>query len=131
VQQGAGRKPYRARLRVDGTFALELRYCNEHGLAHSTFLSWDPTDRAKALAFLMEQSEQCQLCGTAAWEWAENRFAYEPVERFCQGCYLREVANEDTRNHAGLSIELLPTGTPDAARRQLKARHVWEHRGER
>lgn len=128
MQSRAGRKPYRARLRVDGTFFLELQYCNEHGLAHSAFLQWDPADRAKALAFVMEQAERCVMCGTAPWEWQDNGFAYEPVEHFCKGCYLKEVANEDQRSHPGLTIELSKTGTAEAARRQLKQQQAYERR---
>jgi hypothetical protein len=129
VQPGAGRKPYRGRLRVDGAFYLELQFCDEHGLPHSQFLSWDPSDRSKAIAFVMEKAERCVMCGTAAWEWAENRRAYEPVEHFCQGCYLKAVANDDPRAQPGITIELLPTGTPEAAHRHIKAQQAWEARG--
>lgn len=120
MQQGAGRKPYRARLRFDADFFLELQYCVEHGIPHSTFLKWESTDRAKAIAYQMEKSERCQMCGTAGWEWQENRFAYEPVEEFCKGCYLKHVANEDAGQIPGTSISLMPTGTIEADRRHLK-----------
>ena len=50
-------------------------------------MEWDPEDRSKALAFLFEKGERCQMCGTAEWEWDENRHAYEPVLRTCWGCY--------------------------------------------
>lgn len=124
MQQGAGRRPFRARLRVDGTFNLELQFCNEHGLPHSEFLQWDPVDRSKALAYLMEASERCQLCGTSEWEWNENKHAYEPVTRFCKGCYVKAAASEGDSQH-GMTWELAPTGTIEAAQRAVREAANW------
>jgi hypothetical protein len=50
-----------------------------------------------------------------------SRFAYEPIQRYCHGCYLKGIASEDTAANPGLSVELAPTGTPQAARRYLAA----------
>ena len=51
-----------------------------------------PERVAKALAFMLEKSARCDMCGTAEWEWEADRRAYEPVEKFCMGCYLRHMA---------------------------------------
>lgn len=79
-------------------------------------------DRAKALAFLLEKGERCVLCGTAEWEWKENRFAYEAVSRHCKGCMIKEAASEGSERTPGVTIELRPTGTQESAQRVLKAR---------
>lgn len=105
-----------------------MQYCNEHGLPHSKFLAWDPIDRAKALAFVLEKNERCVMCGTAEWEWELDRFAYEPVEKFCHGCYLKDAAQDPdpNRNMAGITIELMPTNTIEAAKRYVKAKRKYE-----
>lgn len=100
---------------------LELSYCNEHGIPHSTWLEkWSPDDRSKAVAFLLEQVERCDMCGTAPWEWEENRFAYEAVDTFCQGCYLRAVASDSqSTSLQGTNIQLLPYSPMRAAERAV------------
>jgi len=76
-----------------------MRFCNTHGIPHSTFLEWKDEDRSKALAYLLHESEMCQMCGTAKWEWDESqggsRFAYEPVEEICPGCEKKDWLRED------------------------------------
>lgn len=84
-----------------------MRYCSEKGIPHDEWLSWEPESRAKQIAFLIFDSQTCQLCGTAEWEWEENRFAYEPDEHFCRGCYMKEVAGENKNALPGTSIELV------------------------
>lgn len=131
MQQGAGHKPYRARLRIDGAFSLELQYCNEHGIPHSQFLDWEPADRAKALAYLLEQAERCQMCGTAGWEWNANRRAYEPVETFCPGCQMKAgKAAADPPRH-GVTVELAPTGTPESRQRRERERAAYRESRQR
>jgi len=97
-----------------------MSYCFEKGISHGEFLAWPPEDRAKTLAYALEQSARCQLCGTAEWEWNENRFAYEPQEQFCQGCYLKTVASEGGNNLPGTTIELIPV--TDLTKAQAKVR---------
>lgn len=59
------------------------------------------------VAYLLEQAESCQLCGTAGWEWEENRYAYDVQEIFCEGCYRKEVSSEGDKL-PGTRIELTP-----------------------
>lgn len=108
MHAGAGRPFYRNRLRVDPGFKLEISYCVEKGIPHEEFLDWEPESRAKVLAYLLEQGEQCQLCGTAGWEWEENKYAYDVQEVFCPGCYRREVSNDGSDKLPGTRIELVP-----------------------
>lgn len=120
---GWARHPfYRNRLRVDPSFRLEVSYCVEKGIPHDKFLEWDPSSRAKALAYLMEQSETCQLCGTAPWEWNENKFAYDAEETFCKGCYVKEVSAEGEKRMPGTRIELVPVT------KELRDRQMIRHR---
>lgn len=87
-----------------------MSFCFERGIPHSEFLEWDPEDRAKILAFAMEQSTRCTLCGTASWEWDENKFAYTPVDEFCQGCYKKSVfGDQEGSSLPGTSVKLVPT----------------------
>lgn len=76
---------------------------------------------------MLEKAERCVLCGTAEWEWLENKFAYEPVEHYCHGCYLKAMAQDDDpkRNTKGVTMELLPTGTQEAAQRLIRAKKKW------
>jgi len=108
---------------------IEMSYCYEHGIKHSEWLDWDPVDRAKVVAYRLEEADRCAMCGTAQWEWDENRFAYEPVEKLCQGCYLKEIARQDSHGEMpGTTITLLPTNTQAAARRMLMMKQRWETR---
>ena len=116
MQQGAGHPFFRDRLRYDSNLYLELGLCNECGIPHSQFLDWEPEDRAKAIAFVMEKSLRCDLCGTAEWEWEEDKRAYAPMENFCMGCYIKTVFGEDGNTAPGTTIRLSPTNTIEHAR---------------
>jgi hypothetical protein len=113
---------YQDRLKYDTQFYIELSLCNEWGIPHSEFLSWSPDDRSKALSFLMIKSQRCDLCGTAEYEWDENRHAYEPAESFCMGCYMKEVAEEDSTRFPGSSMTLMKTGTVNHAKNIVRQR---------
>ena len=107
------RRPFqRERLRSDAAFALEVSFCNEHGIPHSEFLAWKPEDRAKALAFVMESSEHCSMCGTAAWEWEENPHAYDAEEKQCKGCYLKGVYSDSSDTRIKGATVVLVKNTP-------------------
>jgi hypothetical protein len=96
-----------------------MGYCHEKGIPHSVFLEWDPEDRAKTLAYSLEQALRCTLCGTAPWEWEENKFAYTAVDEFCKGCYHKSMYKDTESNSLpGTNVKLVPT-TP-----QLKAKMV-------
>jgi hypothetical protein len=100
-----------------------MSYCHEQGIPHSEFLEWDPEDRAKVLAFIMESSQRCQMCGTAPWEWEGNKFAFTAVDEFCQGCYQKSVFG-DTQGSSlpGTNVKLIPTTPQLTAQMTIKAR---------
>lgn len=104
-----------------------MTFCNEHGLAHSAFLEWEPEDRAKALAYMLEKAERCELCGTADWEWDEDPYAYRPEERLCRGCYQKSAAGEEGSTMAGVSIVMVPRR---AAGKKIKAKRPGRKRSE-
>lgn len=99
-----------------------MTYCAEHGVPHSVFLGraveaggpvWLATDRAKALAWMLERGSNCSRCGTPRWEWDADALAYEPVEEYCHGCYLLAIAEEEARGGSagarpGRRIVLVP-----------------------
>ena len=103
--------PYhRQRLRYDSSFYLELSYCYENALPHSEFLSWSAEDRSKTLAFALEKSLRCVSCGTAGWEWEQDKGAYEPVNVMCWGCYHRDGHRRDsTGDTSGVTVTLVPS----------------------
>lgn len=99
---------------------MEMAWCSEHGLPHSALLDWSPTDRAKLAAYLIESSSRCQLCGTAEWEWEDDRFAYEPIAKQCYGCYRKEIYEEDATKQPGTHITLIPKAQALALRNTPK-----------
>jgi len=100
-----------------------MSYCYEKGIPHSKFLKWDAEDRAKTMAFAMESSLRCSMCGTAPWEWEENKFAFTAVEEFCQGCYQKAMFT-DTQGSSlpGTNAKLVPTTPQLTAQLRLKAK---------
>lgn len=75
-----------------------MSYCYEAGLAHSVFLSWEPNDRAKTIAYALEKGERCSSCGTAPWEWQADPEAYVAVRQQCPGCMRRETVVNDSKD---------------------------------
>lgn len=100
-----------------------MSYCFEKGIPHSKYLKWDPEDRAKMVAFAMESSERCTMCGTAPWEWEQDKFAFTPVDEFCQGCYQKAVFG-DTQGSSlpGTNVKLIPTTPQLTAQMAIKAK---------
>lgn len=89
-------------------------------------MAWEPEDRAKALAFIMEKAERCDMCGTAEWEWDQDRFAYSPEKHYCHGCYLKHIAGEEGADMPGTSIVMVPKRT---AGKKVKAKRPGRRRG--
>jgi hypothetical protein len=100
-----------------------MSYCFEKGIPHSKFLKWEGEDRAKTLAYALESSQRCSSCGTAPWEWEENKFAYTALDEFCQGCYQKSVFS-DTQGSSlpGTNVRLVPTTPRLTAQMALKAK---------
>lgn len=98
---------YRYRLRADVQFRSEVAFCNEHGIPHSVWLEeWSPEDRAKALAYEAEKSLVCSMCGTAHWEWEDDKHAYTVVENICLGCEKKEFIEQGQEKHPGKYVTL-------------------------
>lgn len=70
-------------------------------------MKWEEQDRAKLMAYLLESSARCQSCGTSAWEWDEDRYAYTPLTITCMGCYVKDIAREDDAP-PGSRVTLVP-----------------------
>jgi len=102
---------------------MEMGYCSEHAIPHSEWLKWDPEDRAKLVAYLVEDSLRCSMCGTAGWEWEENKFAYTAVDEFCKGCYQKAIFNEaESSSLPGTNAKLVPTTKIMSAKAKVKAK---------
>jgi hypothetical protein len=100
-----------------------MSFCNEQGIPHSEFLSWDAEDRAKQLAYMMESAERCDMCGTAEWEWEENPFAYEAIDHFCKGCYMKSVfSDQEGKGLPGTNVRLIPVTPMRRAERVVQAK---------
>src|SRR5262245_62137333 len=100
-----------------------MAYCFEKGIPHSKFLNWDAEDKAKVIAFSLEQSSRCNMCGTAGWEWEDNRYAYTAVDEFCPGCYRKSVfSDQESRSLPGTNVKLVPTTPLLKAQMVVKAK---------
>lgn len=88
-----------------------MEYCAPRGIPHSVFLSWEPSDQDKALAWARLNRATCKGCGTRPDEWDESRGgdrdAYHVDEYTCPGCFeLGQHAEQ-----AGNSNRKPPPGT--------------------
>lgn len=100
-----------------------MGYCFEKGIPHSEFVEWEPEDRAKVIAYSMESSLRCSQCGTAGWEWEENKHAYGAVDEFCQGCYQRAMFSDtESKSLPGTNVKLVPMTPRLKAQLFVKAR---------
>jgi hypothetical protein len=101
-----------------------MSYCHEKGISHSHYLGgpleWDRDDRDKNLAYMIERSTRCQMCGTAGWEWEEDRFSYEPMIEVCFGCQQKDLMREEA-TQPGTTILLVPK--EEAAKMRAKPKH--------
>jgi hypothetical protein len=96
-----------------------MRYCYEKAIPHSVFLRWEPEDRAKVLAYAMEEATRCSMCGTAPWEWEQNKYAYTAIDELCLGCYQKSVFSDTmSKSLPGTNVKLVPT-TPQLKAQQL------------
>jgi hypothetical protein len=101
-----------------------MGYCFEKGIPHSEFLTWEPADRAKVLAFAQESALRCNQCGTMGWEWdpeqGGDKFAYEATIMTCPGCRHREALQQDQKDRPlGSTVILVPRDTAERLRMQL------------
>lgn len=77
------------------------------------------------------EGEKCALCGTADWEWEEDKFAYEPVVHACMGCYYKSVYNESLGKPApGTTVELQKTTPQQKAQRAIREEKLARERRE-
>lgn len=88
-----------------------MAYCGPRGIPLSKFLQWSPDDQQAALAWQADQDERCPHCGTADWEWEENRDAYSTEVRVCRGCHRRGMEERSQQKNAeempGLQVHLV------------------------
>ena len=112
------------RLRHDGRYRLEIKWCTDHGLPHSTLLSWNAADRTKLLAYLMDEALRCTSCGTADWEFDEDPNAYWPDIKVCRGCALRDQRRDDLGSVPGATIVLLSGAARKAAIARERAAYL-------
>ena len=89
---------------------------------------WEPDDRDKLLAYMLERGSKCSMCGVSEWEWEDDWFGYEPIVTTCHGCELKDMAREDA-TRPGSSIVLVPK--EEAARLRAMPKQVprRRHRG--
>ena len=84
------------------------------------------------MAFAFEDNLNCSLCGTAEWEWEEDKKAYAPIEQFCMGCYIKTVYSDSIDSSPGVTVQLGPTRTIEYAKHLMeekrKAAKSHDHR---
>lgn len=64
------------------------------------------------------------MCGTAPWEWEEDRFAYMATVHVCEGCKHREAARDDARNIDGGTIILVSGAAKEAALAEQRDKYL-------
>lgn len=84
-----------------------MEYCGPLGIPHSTFLSWDPEDQDKAIAWKIHEASRCSSCGTYPEDWLDSEGRYIDPQPFvaktirCVGCQVlddkREEIDKDAR----------------------------------
>lgn len=95
------------------------------GIPHSRFLSWDPDDQDKALAWRRYQSELCTGCGTHPDEWDENPDAYFGDFYTCPGCERLEAERDNVPEGAkGVHYRLLTKEQTDRRIEELAAKEA-------
>jgi len=82
----------------------------------------------KLLASLTEEAQRCSTCGTADWEWSEDKFAYMPTVHVCQGCKLREAARDDAKDVDGGTIVLVSGAAKEAALAEQREKYLASRR---
>ena len=71
------------------------------------------------------------MCGTADWEWEEDRFAYEPVLHQCWGCYYKSVYYDSLGKPApGTTVELQKVSPRSKAEREVREEKMLRRRKE-
>lgn len=76
-------------------------------------------------AVALERSERCQSCGTAEWEWEQDRNAYTPIIHQCFGCMLREIMMDDPNPKAkGTTIRLVTRRQAEELANELARREA-------
>lgn len=82
------------------------------------FLSWDPLDQDKALAYVRAKAEVCDMCGSRETDWVDpdtgrilNEPKLTPVGLKCHGCAeiesYRKSVMED-KHLPGVRVVLFP-----------------------
>ena len=94
-------------------------------------MEWNAEDRAKALAYAVEKNSKCGLCGTAEWEWEDDKRAYAPVEHFCLGCYLKSQLDDEAGNQPGTTVRLVPSRSIEHEKRLLEQKRAYARRRDR
>lgn len=85
------------------------------GIPHSKFLSWDPDDQDKALAYLRAKAELCAECSTREKDWVQDRFAFIANTKQCPGCEATEMErNNIPENAKGIKVFLEPREVVEA-----------------
>lgn len=95
-----------------------MAYCGPRGIPLSRFLQWPVDDQVAALGWLAEDRLRCPHCGTAEWEWEEDRDFAHAEARVCPGCNAigleRKAWEKSAEFMPGLSIRLVTKEVGDA-----------------
>ncbi len=86
-----------------------MQFCNQVGIPHSEFLSWDETDQEAAIEYELHNAERCPHCGTFADEWLDDKGRHKEPQPYiahtvnCLGCEAiaesRERIPDKQRSH--------------------------------
>lgn len=83
----------------------------------------------KVLAWLAEEAQRCNMCGTADYEWDADKFAYVAHVNVCRGCALREQSSDLAKDVPGGSVVLLSGEAKKAALDEQRRQYLASRKG--
>jgi hypothetical protein len=69
-----------------------MQFCNQAGIPHSEFLSWEESDQEAAMEYELHSGERCPGCGTFPSDWLDEKGQHKEPQPFlahtvnCLGC---------------------------------------------
>lgn len=96
---------------------MEVKYCVDHAIPHSTFLSWPEEDQDKVIEYLVYEGRRCHRCGTFPDDWIDpvTKRPIDPPPHVvdstrCHGCAALDNMQEMVGKgpHRGLYFHMIP-----------------------
>lgn len=84
-----------------------MSVCAEYKIPHSEFLSWESSDRDKAIWWHVRERERCPGCGTRHADWENDHNAFIGELHQCRGCEIRERVQDSVTDADGRGVHVV------------------------